>query len=162
MPIWYPESFAPKNWVEGVRRVCQTLKYSALRKSSILHAVLSLFFKTQSEHMHMNHFKDVKLLLYMFETRVQSFGTRFWNQVGHRGYYQGWWTLLTKHPIYVVFLQTLNAPCTFPATCIWGIKSFVCEKDACKVLRHNTLSKWAVGATAIYVAKASKITHPRC
>jgi hypothetical protein len=36
----------------------------------------------------------------------------------------------------------------------------LCLKDACKVLRHNSISKWAVGATAVYLAKASKITHP--
>ena len=34
-------------------------------------------------------FKCFKLLLYMFITRVQSLGTRFRHQVGHRGYYKG-------------------------------------------------------------------------
>jgi hypothetical protein len=29
----------------------------------------------EPEHMHMDHFKCVKLLLYIFEKRVQSFGT---------------------------------------------------------------------------------------
>jgi len=39
---------------------------------------------------------------------------------------------------------------------------YLCVKDACKVLRHNSISKWTVGATAVYLTKASKITHPRC
>jgi len=37
----------------------------------------------------MDHFKYVKLFVYMFERRMQSFGTRFRHQVGHWGYYRG-------------------------------------------------------------------------
>ena len=48
---------------------------------------LSRFQK--SENMHMDHFKYVKLLLYIFERRVQSFGTKLWREVGQQGCYSG-------------------------------------------------------------------------
>jgi hypothetical protein len=119
LATWHPESFREKNWPQPAHLARQLLNFSPLTKSSILHA--PIFQKP--EHMHVSHFKNV-LLLYMFETRVQSFRARFWHQVGHRAiYYQGWWTQLPKHPIYLVFLPTRNVSCTFPAKCIWGIKS---------------------------------------
>ncbi len=38
------------------------------------------------EHMHMDHLKNVKLLIYMCERSMQSFRTRFQHQVCHWGY----------------------------------------------------------------------------
>ena len=43
----------------------------------------------EPEHMHVDHFKYVKLCVYMFGRRMQSFETRFQHQVGHQGYYRG-------------------------------------------------------------------------
>ena len=87
LPIWYPESFVPKNWVERVRLGVSNIEYSALTKSSILHAVLSPFFRSQR---HVSHFKDVKLLLYMFDWNE---GAKYQGQIltssGSSGYYQG-------------------------------------------------------------------------
>jgi hypothetical protein len=34
-----------------------------------------------------------------------------------------------------------------------GYYSNLCEKDACKVLRHYSIFKWAIGATIVYLAK---------
>ena len=117
--------------------------------------------------MHMNHFKDVKLLLYIFETRVQ----RFWGQIlkssGSSGLLSGVMETANKTPNLSSVFTDSQCTLYFCSHMHMGQKklgkySYVCEKDACKVLRHNSISKWAVGATAIYLAKASKITHPRC
>jgi len=47
---------------------------------------------------------------------------------------------------------------------IWHEKhrsySHICVEDANKVLGHASISKWAVGATSVYLAQASKKTHP--
>ena len=47
---------------------------------------------------------------------------------------------------------------------IWHEKhrsySHICVEDAYTVLGHVSKSKWVVGATSVYLAQASKITHP--
>ena len=108
---------------------------------------LELSFQ-KPEHMHMDHLKYVKLLIYVCERSMQSFGTRFQHQVCRWGYWRGRGCPLTKHPIYLVFLQAFIASYNFQM----GHKKhghcpFAQVGDAPKVLGHASISKWAVGAT---------------
>ena len=41
-----------------------------------------------------------------------------------------------------------------------GSCSHICVEDANRVLGHVSISKFAVGATTVLLAQASKITHP--
>ena len=65
----------------------QSQRFFHLSQLTNLHAFRARFSKVK-EHA-LDHFKYVKLLLYIFERRVQSFATKFWHQVGQQGRYSG-------------------------------------------------------------------------
>ncbi len=54
-------------------------------KKFLFTCCFELFFQ-KPEHMHMDHLKYVKLLIYVCERSVQSFGTRFRQEVCRWGY----------------------------------------------------------------------------
>ena len=164
VPIWYPESFVPKNWVEGVRRVCQTLKYSALTKCSILHAVLSLFFKSQSTCMWV-----ILRMQNCFHTCLKQ-GCKVSGPDSDIkwviGLFSGVVDTANKTPNLSSVFTDSQCILHFPSQMHMGHKSLGIIITLCKwclkSFEANSISKWAVGATAFYLTKASKITHPHC
>ncbi len=82
-------------------------KVSIFSRGSLLTKMLtkSTIFQKSEKLLLVVHFKYVKLFLYIFERKVQSFGTKFWHQVGQHDRYSGGGHPLTKKPIYLVFLR---------------------------------------------------------
>ena len=103
--------------------------------------------------MHVSHFKDVKLLLYMFETRYKVSGSDY-DIKWVIGLLSGVVDTANKTPNLSSVFTDSQCILHFPSQMHMGHKKlgnyyYLCVKDACKVLRHNSISKWVVGATTI-------------